>query len=1631
MRFLGTILFLLYACIAFTQSYSNDWIDYSKRYFRIPIVQEGIYRITHADLVANGISIGDFDPRNIEIYHRGELVPVFVQGQENGIFNAGDYIEFYAMPNDGWLDAKVYKNEQPVNPGYSLYNDTATYFLTFANSLSTYRYDTTRNTNFTGHTPLTYCWKTARTNYTSFYNYAEKAAYFSNGEGWVDDFFDMGQERKKLLSTPNFVNVGLPYTLKFGIAGISQTRHDIIVQSPHFVFDTTFTNYNAVHKTLTINQSLTSVTEISFKSTFGNSKPTDKNSIAYVEIKYPHNYNFQGRNYMRFTIPKVTSGSFVYFEIVNFDGGAAPYVFCPELNKRFEASPNGTNRYRFLLPNPGKEVECIIVNPSAYKSVPKIISTRSRNTTTPTFFDLRAGSAHEGDYIIITHHSLWFQAQAYKEYRESTGFTVVMVDVDELYNQFAYGIQKHPYAIQAFIEYATKEWTIKPKYVFIIGKGLHLTLFRNNPEHYKNTLVPSMGGTASDLLLASDLRGSTMRTHASIGRLAAKTPAEVAAYRNKVEEHEAQLPHPWMKTVMHFGGGANTAEQNLFRFYLRLYETTMRNEYFGADVYTFLKQSSNVFEKTEPEIIKELMNSGTSFLNFFGHSTGNTFDQNIDHPSQFNNKGKYPLLLANSCFSGDIFTALDFGISESWVLIPDKGAIGFIANVDLGVPQYLNAFTHSFIRNISYHNYGNSIGSSISLSLTELSNKYPSNTALFNSTMSFILHGDPAVKLHSFEFPDLEVTEASVFFTPSFISSDLQTFTTNLVIQNNARATSESFTVSLLYTSSSGKELQIDTIVQGSYFRDTLVLTHDLRLFETGTYTLTVTVDSENDILETNESNNTTTVEFFISSRDVLPIYPYEYAIIPNNTTELIISAVDPLRPPQEILIEIDTCADFTSTKLVSETITNQNNAIIRWTPPFLFEDNQTYFWRVSNAADIKWNESSFTYEASKTGWGQIRARQFIKNNEVYLTFDEASKTYSFIETPHGLFCATKGMAEERADYFATLYMIDNTTMGISGFPLTSPALHIAVIDSITAIPWLSNRDNFGHRNYPGGNEGRINNYYAFTSSNTTSLSRAATFLKDSVPDGNYVLMYTFKTANFALWPEALFEAFDSLGATLPRTLATNIPYIYFGRKGDSTTVQEAAGQTETDLIQIIAEFPSNYFQGTITSTRIGPAKAFDKAVWNYEKIDVSDSTTLTLFGVPADNNLLTLERWITADTVYRLDTIINADLIPHMKLQNFQYDNLLRTPSILDYWKVYYNPVGELAIAPEHTFYFYGDTVQQGEFLEIRIAAQNIGVTALDSVLVLLEIRNAQNQLVYSEYQRYSVLEAQEYIVSSFSVHTVNLSGSYTAKIEFNPVNPETGLIDQPETYIFNNFVLLPFFVQHDIKNPLIDVIVDGRHVLHGDYISANPEIIIRVYDENNFLFLQDTSLFTLYAIHLGSGKKIPFYFADSAIVQFIPADDSTHQCMIILRPEFFEDGDYELYIQARDVTGNFAGVQEYILFFRIEQSLQISVLYNFPNPCSSFTTFRFTLTGTETPNNARIEILSNQGIIVKEIHIPKEQLYIGTNSIDVSFHQHVLPNGVYIYRLLFDDQFTYEHYKTEHDAVMHKRYEKLFISR
>src|SRR5215467_319424 len=95
------ILLFLLLCTglaAKSQLYNNEWIDYSKTYYKFKIGPTGLYRISETAL--NSIGLGTIPAENFQLWRNGQQVPLYTS-VASGPLGATDYLEFWGELNDG------------------------------------------------------------------------------------------------------------------------------------------------------------------------------------------------------------------------------------------------------------------------------------------------------------------------------------------------------------------------------------------------------------------------------------------------------------------------------------------------------------------------------------------------------------------------------------------------------------------------------------------------------------------------------------------------------------------------------------------------------------------------------------------------------------------------------------------------------------------------------------------------------------------------------------------------------------------------------------------------------------------------------------------------------------------------------------------------------------------------------------------------------------------------------------------------------------------------------------------------------------------------------------------------------------------------------------------------------------------------------------------------------------------------------------------------------------------------------------------------------------------------------------------------------------------------------------------
>ena len=147
-----------------------------------------------------------------------------------------------------------------------------------------------------------------------------------------------------------------------------------------------------------------------------------------------------------------------------------------------------------------------------------------------------------------------------------------------------------------------------------------------------------------------------------------------------------------------------------------------------------------------------------------------------------------------------------------------------------------------------------------------------------------------------------------------------------------------------------------------------------------------------------------------------------------------------------------------------------------------------------------------------------------------------------------------------------------------------------------------------------------------------------------------------------------------------------------------------------------------------------------------------------------------------------------------------------------------------------------------------------------------------------------------------------------------------------------------------------------------------------------------------------------------------------------------------YELIVTGKDEAGNQAGNLEYRVVFTVINKPMISNLLNYPNPFTTSTAFVFTVTGSEVPQNMRIQILTITGKVVGRS--PRMNLARSISDETSPISNGMVPictdktaNGVYLYRVLTNlNGKSLDKYRAENDNTdrfFNKGYGKMYLMR
>ncbi len=1657
------ILILIVPAKSFGQTYGNEWIDENKDYYRIRVLENGIYRVPASELSQAGLPVSTIAVNRYQLFRRG--VEQAIIAQDNNGDGRVDYIEFYGETNDGASDTDLYvsPDAQP-HQYYNLFADSAAYFLTYHQSnIDGKRMALTTLKDITGLTPASEHTESLIQIQTQTYNTGQRYGSgndvqnpsYEFGEGWTGTNVSKNQNRAFTFQLANFLISGSNPTLELVLSGVSSFEHIVDVSvgtttsSLRNIGQATFQGRNSqLFRQEILWSDVSAGGDLVVQVTpIGISGQTDVITVSYALVEFAASFGIQseqktfrlepsGIQKGLLRVPTTTASVLRAFDVSDPNG---PIVLSPTaFNDRLDVVFDGFSE--------DKDIHLV----SAAKSIGSIA--KSGITNLPV---------NSANYLMISHEDLDLPVDgvnpvsAYVDYRGSAaggGYDVLNVNIDALYDQFSYG-DPTPMAIRRFCTYALDQGS--PTHLFILGKGL-----TSNYNYYRNpgtmtNYVPTYGHPGADLLFTVHLNDGDLNADMAVGRFNAYNNENVKSYLDKVKEQEAlAYDNLWRKRLIHLSGGQTTAELAIFKSNLSVMEGIAAGDFLGGSISSKAKSSAGAVDNLI-DVTSEV-NNGVALITFFGHSSATVTDIEIGRVSDidegYSNQGKYPIILINGCNAGSIFGfggELTFG--EDWMNTSDKGALGVIANSEFALSSALRRWSNLFyeLGFADEDNIGKSIGEITRKVSTEYFSRYGTSVLAQSQVYMTVLQGDPAITVFGASKPDF-VLEMDGAFAESFdnnrVLASEDSFLIKLPVKNFGRTVLDSLQIRVQRTLADGRLETSDHLVPSVRHLDTLSLTilNNETSVNDGDNAFTITLDPDNKLTELNESNNTAFFDLFIPKGSTIPLFPLPFAKVLNGSVDLIWQSANQLEGDRIYELEMDTTINFSSPYLLKENVAggllNNYTANISDLSSGMAVYWRTRFEQAAANEDTSWVSQSFTMVADiETGWIQSKPDEIGQNEFEGVTYDKSSGEMDFEQTSTSLTVNTHGVGHPNG-YDSYAVIIDGINF-LATDNAADPdckklnAINAVVFDKESAQPIRP----LGISGGDVSNDlvcGRLPQMiHNFSETEVLGAARYLDRLIEAMETGDMILLFSFDSVAYSNWDETLKLNLNAVGIddAMVADLVSGEPVIFLGRKGDIPgsalvqTAEEGPVSVKDQAISFLGEATGRFTSGNIQHSLVGPAKS-----WKDFRINVQEETgdqwfvNLTGISRSGGENPIEIEE---NESFVDLSTL-DASLFPYLHL-DFQFsDQTNQTPPSLKSWSVNYEAPPEGILIPSVTI---PTELNEGAEFTAKYSFLSIAPIPFEddslSVLATFTNRSTGSQSV----QEFKIASPELNDSTSFRIIQDSRTFAGENSLSVRVSSMET------EQFTQNNAVLLPnaMTVIGDNTNPLLDVTFDGSYILDGDIVSPIPNVLIRFKDENEYLLKEDT---TGIIVELKSPCETCTYervnFTDPRLTYTVASESNDFEMNYAPGP--LADGIYSLRVQGEDANGNQSGIQPYEISFEVINKSSITHFYPYPNPFSTNTRFVFTLTGSTIPDQIKIQIMTVSGRVVREITQDEiGQLKIGNNISQYGWDGRdefgdQLANGVYLYKVfLRQNGESIDHRNTSADRAFKNGFGKIYLLR
>ena len=679
-------------------------------WYKMEVRETGIYRIDQAFLQRANISLSSIGAINsIRIFgDAGDMLPedlsqprpdgleeirrMVVDKNANGSFDTDDYVLFYARSTRGWKYDAVAKR---FNHSFSYYSEPNYYFLTFGGAAGM-SMDTVVSSNATGaYTPADFQEK--------LFLKQDRFNLISSGRLWVGQAFDILDKSAVYTNLLSGIVTAKPVEYRFAflsrsssidtfsvfengqLIGAPTLMYTVNVDASDNVGDYAYRSPQIVYRTTgSFPDSRSNV-----RVAFGTANQAAKGWIDYMDLLYRREFKAVG-DFLQFVSPD-TSATVEYVvrnlptsEVFVFD--VTDYRSVKQVTNVRTDDADGTVR-RFQLAQIAGSVREVAVTGLAGTKTPTAV-TKTGNSNIH-------GQSPGADFVVIAPAQFVAEGERLKAHREShDSLKTVVVSIDNVYNEFSGG-KLDPMAIRDFLRYAVQNWTLKPKYVLLLGNGhfdyknIRTTAPNWIPPYESVESITQINSYASDDAFAM-LDVGNPRISIPIGRIPARTAAEAATVVSKIIDYEMKAPlDVWRNRITFVADDGLTSTEDNGDMHVRQTEElandhtplSFERKKLYLSMYATVNSATGRRKPQANKEIVEAINRGTLITNFTGHGNPKLWTHEAvftreESLPQLVNRDKLTFLVAATCNFAQYDLSTEQSAGELILVMEQGGAIG-------------------------------------------------------------------------------------------------------------------------------------------------------------------------------------------------------------------------------------------------------------------------------------------------------------------------------------------------------------------------------------------------------------------------------------------------------------------------------------------------------------------------------------------------------------------------------------------------------------------------------------------------------------------------------------------------------------------------------------------------------------------------------------------------------------------------------------------------------------------------------------------------------------------------------------------------------------------------------------------